>query len=259
MLFRTYLVIVLRNKGVPAQAPVLSFCRLETTALTMYFAPITGALAGLPSNLRVQGPAAGSWPQLGIQGPGAGSWPHLAIQGPGAPYLPLEIRREGQLRRRDPSTDTEALEHRLRRKRRERPATQKSPVADDATRPVPSGGTEQSKGRSGRRAHLREEDPGSPRRGSDQGAGHRHAARRRRAGSRDESRGDPTRHRGRDHSGGSPHDDRRHRAKVGDRDDSRLPARHRQLSSQRNHFGQQGRATSATYATARSQPSKLQE
>ena len=136
-----YLVIVLHSKGVPAQAPVLSFCRLETTALTMYFAPVTGALAGLPSNFGIQDPAAGSWPQLGIQGPGAGSWPHLAIQSPGAPYLPLEIRREGQLRRRDPSTDTEALEHRLRRKCRERPAAQKSPVADDATRPVPSGRT----------------------------------------------------------------------------------------------------------------------
>ena len=118
------------NKGVPAQAPLLSFCRLETTVLIMYFAPITGALAGLPSNFGIQGPAAGSWPQLGIQSPGAGPWPQLAIQSPGAPYLPLEIRREGQLRRRDPSTDTEALEHRLRRRRREKP------VVDDATRPV---------------------------------------------------------------------------------------------------------------------------
>ena len=92
----------------------------------MYFTPIAGALAGLPSNLGIQGPGAGSWPHLGIQGPGTGSWPHLATQGPGTPYLPIELRKEGQTRRRDLSTDTEELEHRLRRKRRERPASHKS-------------------------------------------------------------------------------------------------------------------------------------
>ena len=168
MLFRTCLVIVLHNKGVPAQAPVLSFCRLETTALTMYFAPITGAIAGLPSNFGIQGPAAGSWPQLGIHKvPELDHGLILQFRVLELLIFSFEIRREGQLRRRDPSTDTGALEHRLRRKRRERPAAQKSPVANDATRPVPSGGTEQSKGRSGRPAHLREEDPGSPRRGSD--------------------------------------------------------------------------------------------
>ena len=36
--------------------------------------------------------------------------------------------------------------NRLRRRGRERPAVRKSPVADDATRPVPSGGTENIKG-----------------------------------------------------------------------------------------------------------------
>ena len=197
--------------------PYISLCRIGTTAPITYFTPIAGALAGLPSNLGSQGPGAGSWHQLGIQAPGAGSWPNIALQGPGALYLPIEFRKEGKSRRCDPSTDTEELEHRLRRKRRERPANQISPAAADERRPPTPGGLDKAVGRSGRRARF---------------CGGRAAFPSR------HSRGDRPHHRDPDSHHGQRRDSRHPRTRVGDRDDSPRRAHRRPDSRSRRGFRQ---------------------